>query len=152
VRLPVLAILCALLVGGGCSPYAQRGQTLFQEGRYIEAAEVFELTEARLERCSDDTKAEYGLYRGLTFLRLDDLESARQWLGYAYGNTQRNPKVLGVDDQALLQRGWAELEQRSQATPSRHPAPENRVATTENGAAPRSTQPVPNGRRNVATP
>jgi hypothetical protein len=151
VRLSVLATACALLFGG-CSPYAQRGETLFHEGRYIEAAEVFELTEARLAGCSADEKAQYGLYRGLTFLRLDDLESARQWLGYAYGIAQGNPKLLAFDDRTLLERGWAELEQRAKAAPQARPAPENRVATTESAPAPRPGQTVPNGRRTVATP
>src|SRR6187455_3108361 len=48
----VLAIGAAsvllICIAQGCSSYVKRGSTLYTDGRYIEAAEVFERTEARL--------------------------------------------------------------------------------------------------------
>jgi hypothetical protein len=42
-------VFAAALCAGACSPYVNRGETLYREGRYIEAAEVFELTETKLK-------------------------------------------------------------------------------------------------------
>src|SRR5262249_10357919 len=97
----------------GCGAYVQHGETLYHEGHYIEAAEVFELTEDRLREASLGERAEYGVYRGLTFLRLDDVDNARRWLGYAYALERRDPDALRSYEQSLLARGWAEVEQRS---------------------------------------
>jgi hypothetical protein len=99
----------------GCTRPVERGEALYQDGRYVEAAETFELTENRLSQYSADTCAEFGLYRGLTFLRLDDLQSARQWLAYAYSIEQRTPGNLPSDKRQLLERGWAELERRTRS-------------------------------------
>jgi hypothetical protein len=100
-----------------CSPYVERGETLYHEGRYIEAAEVFELTEQRLAAAPPVERAEYGLYRGLTFLRLSDLASARQWLGYTNGVEQSSPGSLTPPEHVALGRGWSELEQRAKSQP-----------------------------------
>jgi hypothetical protein len=106
-------LACAL---GGCSHYVQRGEALYREHRYIEAAEAFERTEARLSSSTAEERAEYGLYRGLTFLYLDDLGGARTWLGYAYSIVQKAPGTLQQEERALLGRGFVELDQRAQST------------------------------------
>jgi hypothetical protein len=132
----------------GCGAYVQHGETLYHEGHYIEAAEVFELTEDRLREASPGERAEYGVYRGLTFLRLDDVDNARRWLGYAYALERRDPGALGSYEQSLLARGWAEVEQRSAAPAS--PEPE-RVAETDESQAPRPAPGSPNGHRSIST-
>ena len=152
VRLPVLVSVCALAVAsGGCSPYVDRGEALYREGRYVEAAEVFELTEQRLAASPAPVQAEYGLFRGLTFLRLDDLRSARQWLGYASAVEQRNPGLLESSQRSLLERGWSELEQRSRSLPVAN-EPTERVAATDPSGGSHAVGPSTNGHRSVPSP
>ena len=123
-----------------------RGETLYREGRYIEAAEVFELTEAKLKRSSSEICAEYGLYRGLTYLKLDDLRSAHLWLAYAYSVEQKSPGQLTSDEHVLLDRGWKELEQRERV---RGPEEPMRVAGAVSQAATPTSGTTPNGHRTV---
>jgi tetratricopeptide (TPR) repeat protein len=105
----------------GCSGYVTRGRALYADGRYIEAAEVFERTEHRL--LSDSTPSEcarYGLYRGLTLLTLGDARNAHRWLAYAYNVERARPGSLDEDERSLLDDGWTKLSQtlRSAEAPS----------------------------------
>ncbi|HEX4340958.1 MAG TPA: hypothetical protein VH062_33850 [Polyangiaceae bacterium] len=122
--------LLALVLASACSPYVRRGEALYHEGRYIEAAEVFELTEQNLGQSAPDVCAEYSLYRGLTFLRLDDLPSAQRWLNHASALAQKDGGMLSPVQRAALARGRAEVEQRLEANPS-GPTPATRVAASE---------------------
>lgn len=147
VALPWLAgLACAL---GGCSHYVQRGEALYREHRYIEAAEAFERTETRLPSSTSEERAEYGLYRGLTFLYLDDLGGARTWLGYAYSIVQKAPGALHQEERALLGRGFVELDQRSSATGIVRAAV-SPVANAEAVPAGRVTRTPANGTRVIA--
>ncbi len=107
----VCGVAFALLA---CEGYVRRGSALYADGRYIEAAEVFERTEDRLTASSRREQAEYGLYRGMTLLVLGDVENARRWLAYAYEIERKNPGTLRPDRRTLLDRGWFELDHRSQ--------------------------------------
>jgi hypothetical protein len=105
-------LLAACLVFAACARPVERGEALYRDGRYVEAAEMFELTEPRLATLPADSCAAFGLYRGLTFLRLGDVESARRWLAYAYSVEQKSPGMLLPEQRRLLERGWAEVERR----------------------------------------
>jgi hypothetical protein len=111
----VLASALGLLLITGCSSYVKRGEALYADGRYIEAAEVFERTEGRVGEASPRQRAEYGMYRGLTLLVLGDLSNARRWMNYAYVVERAIPGTLSTDRRALLDRGWYELGQRERA-------------------------------------
>jgi hypothetical protein len=150
VRVVAIAAL-GLLVTTACEHSVQRSETLYREHRYIEAAEAFERTEDRLAGWSPEDRANYGLYRGLTFLHLDDLGNARRWLGYAYAVEHEAPGSLIHEERALLDRGWTELDQRVRAAGVAK-APETTVA--ESGGPGEHGSPVsaPNGRRSVRTP
>jgi hypothetical protein len=124
----------ALLIAGAlavsmaaCTGYVKRGASLYGDGRYIEAAEVFERTEDRLRNASSRERAEYGLYRGLTLLVLGDLRTSERWMTYAYRVEQRRPGSLRADRKALLDRGWYQLGQRL----ANRPAP---AVTVANGS------------------
>ena len=143
----VLSAVALAIASPACSPYVNRGETLYREGRYIEAAELFELTEAKLKRSSSEICAEYGLYRGLTYLRLDDLRSAHLWLAYAYSVEQQLPGQLTSEERVLLDRGWKELEQRER---SHGPDDPSRVATKD-GSARLSAGSTANGQRAVTS-
>ena len=120
----------AVATATACSPYVRRGEALYHEGRYIEAAEVFELTEQNLPQSSPQVCAEYSLYRGLTFLRLDDLPSARVWLNHASEMAQKDSSMFTPVQRAALARGRAEVEQRLSSAPS-GPNPVTRFAASE---------------------
>ena len=74
-----------LLIGlaTACASSNDRGRALYAEGRFIEAAEVYEHSESRLDDFTQIERARYGLYRGMTLLRLGDLNGAEKWLTYA---------------------------------------------------------------------
>ncbi len=124
--------MLALVVAAAtaCSPYVRRGEALYHEGRYVEAAEVFELTEENLPQSSPEVRAEYSLYRGLTFLRLDDLASARMWLNHASEMAHKDPSMFTTVQRAALARGRAEVEQRLASAPS-GTVPATRFAASE---------------------
>ena len=82
--------------------YVTKGTSLYDDGRYVEAAEVFEKTEQRLAGSSNSERARFGLYRGATFLKLGDVPHAARWLGYARSIVKSDPDALGSDDLALL--------------------------------------------------
>lgn len=102
----------AFVAAAGCTSYVKRGSALYSEGRYIEAAEVFERTEHRLRRADHRDCAQYALFRGMTLLALGDLRNAERWLTYAYQVNQSRPGSLKLREQAILDRGWYDLGQR----------------------------------------
>jgi tetratricopeptide (TPR) repeat protein len=102
-----------------CSYYVNRGSDLYFQGRYIEAAQVLEQTETRLTDADPQERAEYGLYRGATLLRLGDLDGALRWLEYAQAWEQRHPGTLRPDERELLDERFialrGDLERRAAA-------------------------------------
>lgn len=147
-RIPVLPLALALaLAATACGASATRGAALYHDGRYIEAAEVFERTERRLDTTDGDACAHYGMYRGMTFLRLDDLRGARQWLSYAFAAERSEPGALSDSDRQALQRAWAELERREREAPQGEASPPPTVAASD--GAPRGPGTAPNGQRSL---
>jgi hypothetical protein len=129
-----LAALGAALSLVGCSHPVQRCETLYRDHQYIEAAEAFEHTEDRLAAASPEDRAEYGLYRGLTFLRLGDLVNARRW--------------LMSEEKALLDRGFAELEMRVRTAGVVREA--TRPVAETDGASAVHPARAPNGQRSIS--
>lgn len=128
-----LLLLSATACGGH---YVSRGSSLYDEARYVEAAEVFERTEDRLASSSNAERARFGLYRGATFLKLGDTAHAARWLGYARSVVQSDPDALADDDLALL---GSSLKALGNAAPS-EPA---RKAGSELATAPAGSDAVP---------
>jgi hypothetical protein len=138
--IPVGLLLTATLLGCG-GHYVNRGADLFADGRYVEAAEVFERTQDRLGRSDAVEQARYGLYRGATLFVLGDFAHAQSWLTYAYEVERVNPGVLGSDERAFLDRVWIALEARYRGLP---PASTNTaVAATQPPPAPSNTTTAP---------
>ncbi len=134
-RIAVAVFALTAVTLPACTSYVKRGSTLYSDGRYVEAAEVFERTENRLTDAEPRERAEYGVYRGMTLLVLGDLRGAERWLAYAYEIERGAPGSLRADRRALLDRGWFELGQRMRAEPP---------ATTEPaGTAIAASQPPP---------
>lgn len=143
------AIVFALV--SACSPYVNRGETLYREGRYIEAAEVFERTETKLKASPSEVCAEYGLYRGLTYMKLDDLRNAHVWLTYASAVEHRQPGQLTSDERGLLEHAWRELGERIRSRGPVTEEPEKMAVSEASGTVHLSGGAAPNGRRSVGT-
>jgi len=126
VTLRVSWILSLVLLAGvpGCSSqYVTRGAELYAGGFYIEAAEVFERTERRLDEASPSEQAQYGLYRGATLLALGDSRRARRWLRYSEKLLTTDPALLSEEERSMLRRALSVL-----ANHSPEPAPERAQA------------------------
>ncbi len=145
-----------MLALAGCTGYVKRGSALYQDGRYIEAAEVFEHTEGRLPATEPREQAEYGLYRGLTLMSLGDPQGAEHWLQYAAQCEREHPGALRGPRRALLDRAFHDLSLRRPppgsppGTAARHgPPPRHTLAPhhpppgAARGPAPR--HPTPQG-------
>lgn len=130
-----LASLLALLSGCGAH-FVSRGSALYQDGHYVEAAEVFEQTEQRLESCSRAERARFGLYRGATFLKLGDGHHAARWLGYARAIKSSDPSALNGADSALLDASLAALARVAPAERTHRSGSEVATAPAEDGTAP----------------
>jgi hypothetical protein len=105
-RLSIFASSVLLLAAlSACTNhYVTRGAELYASGFYIEAAEVFERTERRLDESSPSDQAQYGLYRGATLLALGDSRRARRWLGYSERLLHTDRALLSAEERDMLQR------------------------------------------------
>ena len=109
----------------------KRGAALYGEGRYIEAAEVFEKTEYMLEGSDPRERAEYAAYRGLTLLGLGDLRYAQRWMAYAYQVEKLHPGSLRPAERDKLDAGWSELGNRLDRTPALPSTPGTALAASQ---------------------
>jgi len=132
------AILIASLVLGaalstacGAGHYVQRGADLYGEGRYVEAAEVFERSEPRLARAPLQERAAYAAYRGANFVALGDLRHADLWLSVASNIERKKPGTLRPEERAFLDGAWRALSNRTPPTP---PAPATTVIASSSQA------------------
>lgn len=98
--------------------FVARGADLYDDGHYVEAAEVFERTEQRLAQSPSDERARFGLYRGATFLKLGDAVHAARWLGYARGIVNREPDALNADEHAMLEASLKAVATAKPAPPA----------------------------------
>jgi hypothetical protein len=114
-------------LGTACGgSYVSRGADLYEDARYVDAAEVFERTEQRLAQSPSDERARFGLYRGATYLKLGDAVHAARWLGYARSVLTSEPGALSSSDVALLE---ASLKALARAKPAPPEPSESELAT-----------------------
>lgn len=99
----MLVASAALALSACGGHFVARGADLYDDERYVEAAEVFERTEERLALSPSDERARFGLYRGATYLKLGDVIHATRWLGYARGVVTSDPSALDSGELALLE-------------------------------------------------
>ncbi len=140
-------VTAVILVLGAvaCASHLERGRALYADGRYVEAAEVFEHTGSQLGRSSVREKAEYSAYRGLTLLALGDLGNAHRWLTYAHQLERLYPGSLQPTERADVDRGWYELGARLRAHTPRPAAPTTAFAASQSPVS--LPPPARNGRR-----
>ena len=138
-------VLLATLLGvGACGGhYVTRGADLFEDGRYVEAAEVFERTQHRLASSPPGEQARYGLYRGATLFVLGDFAHAESWLSYASEVLRSHPSALDQDERKYLERVRLAVDARYRGLPK----------NTETAVAASQPAPTPNpGEPSVVPP
>ncbi len=123
------------IVGGACltlfncaGSTLQRGAEFYAQRRYIDAAQVFEYSEAELARYDGVQRAHYGLYRGATLLALGDMDDARHWL--EYGESFASVSLSAAERRALIE-----------ALMSNAPSPQPNAAALAPASAPIGGQP-----------
>jgi len=127
-------MLCSALVACGASHYVQRGADLYGQGRYVEADEVFERSQARIARAGVSERAAYAAYRGATYVALGDLHHAQHWLAIATELERSHPGALRSEEREFLDGAWRAFANRLPATP---PAPTGTaIASSSQAPAP----------------
>jgi hypothetical protein len=113
----ILLVAAATALLPACGGYVARGRHLYNEGRYIESADV-------LARHEDDSRgepprrqAEYATYRGLSMLVLGDYPEAHRWMQFAYSIENKYPGSLRPDFRRDLDHGWMQLQPRLRPMP-----------------------------------
>jgi hypothetical protein len=144
----VARAVCVLSVAlaAACSTSVRRGEALYGDGQYIEAAEVFERNEYQLPELSPRQQAEYGLYRGMTLEALGDARNAQLWMKYAFDVERANPGSLTAERHALLARAWSSLQPQGPNVAA--PPPGTAIAASQPSppiAPPPLAAPAPNG-------
>ncbi|HQK15996.1 MAG TPA: hypothetical protein PLJ27_01000 [Polyangiaceae bacterium] len=93
-----------------CGGYVDRGRNLYEQGRYIESAEVLQHYEQEIGSEPPSRQAEYATYRGLSMLVLGNYEEARRWMFQAYAIGRTYPGSILPAWQRDLDRGWRQLQ------------------------------------------
>jgi hypothetical protein len=141
-----------VLVGllSACASNNDRGRVLFAEGRFIEAAEVFEHSELQLRELEPQEQTRYGLYRGMTLLRLGDLDGAAKWLHYARTAEAKLNRALGNREHTALKQAWILLDRaRAQETESPDPLRGALARSTATGSSSAPDVDIPSEKQNV---
>jgi len=117
----------------GCGSYLGNAQRAYQEGRFLEAAENLGNHEAEVARLEPAKQANYGLYRGLSLLKLGDHDAASQWLGFAAEIEKKRPGSLQPAQRRELEDAQGQLAKSTEVErPSNDMAMTTRNATDTN--------------------
>lgn len=116
-------LVCAFALG--CGGFLAGAKTAYHEGRYLEAAEDLGEHEREVRDLPPESQAEYGLYRGLSLIKVQDYQGAMQWLGYAIEIEKKNPGSLKAEQKAELEQNFAQVKKmlESPAQPDAQPKP-----------------------------
>ena len=106
-----LAIILAVGVCACGGPLAD-GESLFQKGHYAEAKQRLATLDVPGRRWRVPERAEYALYRGLTYGALGDVPRARGWLREAKTLHDAHPDALGRQDSLRLEAALDTYEVR----------------------------------------
>ena len=99
------ALLLLVSSLAACGGALAEGQSQFDKGRYAEAKQTFASSEAESRAWSDERRARYALYRGLTLGALGDRAQAGVWLREAKAIEAQNPGSLSMEDAQRLRLG-----------------------------------------------
>lgn len=112
-HLGALATTFFLMFAPGCGSYLGSAQRAYQEGRYLEVAENLGDHEAEVTNLEPSKQANYGLYRGLSLMKLGDHEAAGHWLDFAADVEKQRPGSLLPKQRQELDEARGELAKTS---------------------------------------
>ena len=98
----MVAVVALALGAVGCAGPLGEGEAQFRKGRYPEAKQTLAKLEGESRDWADAERAEYALYRGLTFAALGDRGAAAVWLRKATLFEEAHPGALIEDDARRL--------------------------------------------------
>ena len=102
---PLLGLLLVTELTTGCGGALAEGESEFKKGRYPEAKQTLASLERDSRSWNDAKRAEYALYRGLTFEALGDRAQAGVWLREAKAIEEVRPGSLSREDGQRLRVG-----------------------------------------------
>jgi hypothetical protein len=111
-----------------------RGANYYSEGRYIDAAQLFEHTEPELRSYDVAQRARYGLYRGATLLQLGDTGEAQRWLLFSYQLAAREPGALSPSERVTLREALSSARARQASSHDVSPSDPLPLAPTSDSA------------------
>jgi len=133
-----LSAMCLALGGCGGSSL-NRGANYYSEGRYIDAAQLFEHTEPELRSYDVAQRARYGLYRGATLLQLGDMNEAQRWLLFGYQLAAKEPRALTSDERVTLREALSSARARQASSHDASPLDPVPLPSTSDAPAPAVT-------------
>jgi len=110
-------VLGFLLGAAGCGGYLGNARSAYHDGRYLEAAETLGEHEGEVAEMPPRKQADYGLYRGLSLMKLGDSVGAAEWLGFTATLEQQRPGTLRSEQLRQLAAGLDELSRTQPAQP-----------------------------------
>ncbi len=102
-RTPLLLFVIAS--ASACGGALAEGESQFKKGRYPEAKQTFAALETESRTWDDHRRAEYALYRGLTYGAVGDRAQAGVWLREAKAIEGAHPGSLSSEDNERLSVG-----------------------------------------------
>lgn len=129
-----LLVLGAVGMAGCRASYVDRGAALYANHSYVEADELFEHNEQRLQSAPASERARYALYRGVTLLSLGDSVRSGYWLSYAARCHSRDSQALSDDERAMLTRALDTHAEYEARIAGKRRAVESARASLETGA------------------
>ncbi len=112
-RLGALLASSFLLFLIGCGGYLGHAQRAYQDGRYLEVAENLGDHEDEVPALSPRKQVSYGLYRGLSLMRLGDRDGAERWLDFAEQIEAKQPGTLRPEEKRELTAARGRLAKSS---------------------------------------
>lgn len=97
--------IATLIFATGCGSYVGGAKNAYSQGRYLEAAERLGQHEHEVSELSPPSQAEYGMYRGLSLMKVADYPGAMRWLDFAFKVEQRHPGTLLPEQRRELEDG-----------------------------------------------
>jgi hypothetical protein len=114
--------LLLLVFSAGCGGYLGSAQRAYDDGRYLEAAEKLGDHEDEVAELSPRKQVSYGLYMGLSLMRLGDRDGAARWLGFAEEIEAKRPGTLRPDEKREIEAARGQLAVLSEKAKAPPPA------------------------------
>ena len=106
-RLLGLCLACAAL--SGCRTGRELGRAYYQGARYPDALAEFSRAEADYPELSQEERAHYALYRGLSYLAVGDATRADGWLSIAKRELDTHPETFNAEERGRLLAAWQSM-------------------------------------------